>query len=333
MKEPPPPNLVQLLADLFPFPSESRTFILDLGASADLISFDGPAKARWDGILRELVRQITYEAIVAVLKREYGKLPWDLYDNCLLDRRPNEQLLSLRDDLWKGSLSGTELERQLSSQSELLPIQFLECGVHASRSVAKVFVPGFGSGTGFLIGGNLLVTSNHVISNERRASQAKITFDFQSRPDGSQSEGVSLELDPSATFITSDEKEDDWTVVAVKGAPSEQFGALKLALEPAEMHSRATIIQHPGGGPKHIALANNRIAYADTHSIHYLAETSGGSSGAPVFNLDWEVIGIHKNGGFVIEHSAKSRRMFFRNAGIPIALVRQRLIDEGFMTT
>lgn len=331
MKEPPPLNLLQLLTDLYPFPDESRSFVNELGVPPGLINFDGPSTSRWDGILRVLRRHVAYEEIAAHLKNEHPNLPWDVYGQGLLDRRPNEHLLTLRDDVWKGDGSQSEIERQLSSQSELLPIQFLEDGVRASRSVAKVLVPGFGSGSGFLIDGNFFVTSNHVIPNIKRAGQATITFNYQVLSDGSLSEGKSFDLDPSRAFLMSDKNEDDWTVVAVQKNANEKWGALQLAEEAATKHSRATVIQHPGGGPKCIALANNRVAYADHHRIHYLAETSGGSSGAPVFNLDWEVVGVHKEGGFVPELSGKSRRLFFRNAGIPIALVRQRLVDEGLM--
>jgi V8-like Glu-specific endopeptidase len=31
--------------------------------------------------------------------------------------------------------------------------------------------------------------------------------------------------------------------------------------------------------------------------LHYRAPTAGGSSGSPVFNEDWEVMGLHHLGG------------------------------------
>jgi hypothetical protein len=332
MKGPPPPNLVQLLADIFPFADESRSFVLDLSVPAELLVFEGAAKPRWDAMLREIRRHMPYETIVQHLRAEYPNLPWDFYERGLLDRRPNNLLFSLRDDIWKGDGASAELEHQLSNQSLLLPIHFLEQGLRASRSVAKVLVPGLGSGTGFLIENNLFVTSNHVLPNRKRAGQARIIFNFRNSADGMGCQPVEFRLDPATAFYFSDEKENDWTVVAVRENANKEWGALRFAPESATKHSLISVIQHPGGGPQHIALANNRVAYADIHSLHYLAETSGGSSGSPVFNRDWYVVGIHKQGGFIVEALSKSRRLFFRNAGVPAALIRQGLIDKGLMS-
>ena len=54
-----------------------------------------------------------------------------------------------------------------------------------------------------------------------------------------------------------------------------------------------TIMQHPGGRRKQIALTANQIINVDGDTIHYITDTMRGSSGSPVFNDDWEVIAIH----------------------------------------
>ncbi|MBK9054813.1 MAG: trypsin-like peptidase domain-containing protein, partial [Chloroflexi bacterium] len=43
-------------------------------------------------------------------------------------------------------------------------------------------------------------------------------------------------------------------------------------------------------------MQNNFVAFADTRIIQYLTSTEPGSSGSPVFNNDFVVVGIHHSG-------------------------------------
>jgi V8-like Glu-specific endopeptidase len=58
-----------------------------------------------------------------------------------------------------------------------------------------------------------------------------------------------------------------------------------------------TIIQHPSGGPKQIALNENRVTNIYRHYLQYTTDTLPGSSGSPVFNDDWKVVALHHAGG------------------------------------
>ena len=58
------------------------------------------------------------------------------------------------------------------------------------------------------------------------------------------------------------------------------------------------IIQHPLGLPQKVVLQNNRITYVseDFRRMQYLTNTLNGSSGSPVCNDRWEVVGLHHSG-------------------------------------
>ena len=57
---------------------------------------------------------------------------------------------------------------------------------------------------------------------------------------------------------------------------------------------RLNMIQHPGKDPQKVVLTQN-YATADMFPtrVHYQTDTKAGSSGSPVFNLQWEVVAIH----------------------------------------
>ena len=64
-----------------------------------------------------------------------------------------------------------------------------------------------------------------------------------------------------------------------------------------------TIVQHPRGEKKQVALRENRIVDNLDRFVHYSADTEPGSSGSPVFNDQWEVIALHHASVRAPEHT------------------------------
>ena len=56
------------------------------------------------------------------------------------------------------------------------------------------------------------------------------------------------------------------------------------------------IIQHPNGLPKTIAIRNNLLTARSDTRLLYETDTDFGSSGAPVFNDQWDVVALHHYG-------------------------------------
>jgi endonuclease G len=107
-------------------------------------------------------------------------------------------------------------------------------------------------------------------------------------------------------FFTSVEL--DVTLIAVtplseEGVPLERYGWLPLLpLSGKAVEGEwVTIVQHPNGQPKQIAIHASQIVTLapdltpanPARFIHYSTDTEPGSSGAPVFNDQWQVAAIH----------------------------------------
>jgi endonuclease G, mitochondrial len=193
--------------------------------------------------------------------------------------------------------------------SDLLSINFLDRGRRAADAVCRIKLPidgGEAFGTGFLIGPRLLITNNHVLSSAAEAAQAEAEFNYEHDVDGVMRRAVHYNLDPGQLFYTSTEL--DITLVAIaamsdSGAPIERYGWLPLLpLSGKSVDGEwISIIQHPNGSPKQIAIHASQIIKLDpakvpgiTESfIHYTTDTEPGSSGSPVLNDQWQVVAIH----------------------------------------
>jgi V8-like Glu-specific endopeptidase len=200
------------------------------------------------------------------------------------------------------SLYGVALERVIGLTT-FLSVNFLERGVSAARSVARLVRRNarhrtIGYGTGFLVSPHLLVTCNHLLPTATDAQHALADFDYQDGLDGRLVEPYTVKLDPRVFFVT--DFELDVTVVAVEGGPvvGERFGWLRLGEQEgwAIAGEYVSAIQHLDGAPKQITLRENRITRIEDRFIHYTSPTAPPSAGAPLFNDQWEVVGMHHAG-------------------------------------
>ena len=109
------------------------------------------------------------------------------------------------------------------------------------------------------------------------------------------------DLNQILLFIT--DQKLDFTLVAIEeisadGTKSSDFGFLPLLPQKGKvlLGEYVSIIQHPSGAPKAVALRENKITDIFDDYIHYSTDTQPGSSGSPVFNDQWIVVGLHHAG-------------------------------------
>lgn len=194
---------------------------------------------------------------------------------------------------------GAMLERIINT-ADFVDVRYLDEGVAASHSVGRLSIRDHrgtlvGYGTGFLVSPQLVLTNHHVLPTADSARTSIIEFNFQDGPGGRPVLASSHKLDPDAFYLA--DVELDFALVAVRAQPGEldQFGHCRLTAAQGTIiiGECVTIVQHPGGRKKQIALRENRVLDIPELVVHYSADTEPGSSGSPVFNDQWEVVALH----------------------------------------
>ena len=218
-------------------------------------------------------------------------------------------------------------EKIMGDRPTFLDVSYLAVGYQRAKSVAKLrmcFADGWYAGTAFLVAPDTLLTAHHNLwTKGKRAEKVEVILDYERSADGPEFEGIMLAADPE-TF--SGDADDDWAVLKLDEAQVNRPLA-PLSAKPAIEGDRVAIIQHPGGMLKQVALHHNLVTYADETKIQYLTDTQPGSSGSPVFNGAWEVVGLHQMGGTLALPGTE--RTVYRNQGTAIQRILQGLAAKG----
>jgi hypothetical protein len=98
-------------------------------------------------------------------------------------------------------------------------------------------------------------------------------------------------------------------------SPPEIFPIAKR-LPAKDGQQKVYVIGHPLGGGLSISLTDNALLGYDDRLLHYRAPTEGGSSGSPVFNNQWKLIGLHHAGGHGLQRLDGQPGTYDANEGI-----------------
>lgn len=200
---------------------------------------------------------------------------------------------------------GLALERLIGA-SDLMPLAYLEAGLNCAKPVCRVEVHDrrgsvVGYGTGFLVAPSLMLTNNHVLHDAQAALYSLAQFDYENdlmmRPRPTRN----FRLEPERLFITDEAL--DFSLVAVapvaaEGVKLEGYGYTRLIAGSGKalLGECVSIIQHPNGAPKAVAIRANQVTDVFDEFIHYSTDTEPGSSGSPVLSDGWEVVALHHAG-------------------------------------
>jgi endonuclease G len=262
-----------------------------------------------------------------------GAASWNKYKKTLATSKPSELATEENIKDRKKLLDPGDklaLERILGN-SDLFPISYLEMGLKVSKSVCRIEICDSigrvrGYGTGFLVSPSLLLTNNHVLEKKESARNSVAQFNYANDLNLYPLPVRCFRLKPELFFET--DKELDFTLVAVESQAQEgvrltEFGYLPLIAAPGKINKGeyVSIIQHPGGAPKAIAVRENQVIGGPGGYLHYVTDTQPGSSGSPVFSDEWKVVALHHAG---VPDPDDSTR-YIANEGIRVSAIMECL--------
>jgi V8-like Glu-specific endopeptidase len=225
------------------------------------------------------------------------------------------------------TLSTEDVSEKIIGENTLRPIAFLVRGLEVSTAVAYIEVvtdEKSWSGTGFLIAPDLLLTNQHVLPDPTLLSRTIFRFNYQLTFQGQAELFEDYKVSDQPDYIA--DSELDYAIVRLAGNPGNKWGHLTLSTQIPNKDSRVNIIQHPNGLPKQISIQNNFVKFASTTKLQYVTSTMPGSSGSPVFNDKWEVVGLHHAGGLLPEE--ENSPLYYRNEGIAVQSIVNSLPQD-----
>lgn len=181
-------------------------------------------------------------------------------------------------------------------------------------------------GTGFLVGKNYLLTNLHVVEKQEHLFKFQAAFAYEG--DINRTQRYSFD---TSFWKPADNQSLDYVLLKLKPEngkeAGEDFDPINLAsVDSVKIFPRlivqklyslfqegklpeqswdqlqergingdvVNIIQHPEGRAKEIVIFNNQLDQLYENFLVYTSDTLPGSSGSPLFNVKWELIGIHQ---------------------------------------
>ncbi|HEX2721315.1 MAG TPA: serine protease [Gemmatimonadaceae bacterium] len=237
-------------------------------------------------------------------------------------------------------VSNAHLEKVLGHDA-FVTIKTYRAGLDRARLVARIGLDtDRGVGTGFLVRGKdladrfgdrwLLLTNAHVVSaaNEPGAltpEEAVVSFEAHEpsvagKVDSYRVANVLWESPPSDLDTAIIELDRP-----VTGADQCEHCDIAVRLPVNDSRQRVYIIGHPGGGGLSFSLQDNLLLDYQDPRLHYRAPTEGGSSGSPIFNAQWKLIGIHHAGYDAAKRLNGLPGTYAANEGIWLQSIRKAL--------
>jgi Trypsin-like peptidase domain len=226
--------------------------------------------------------------------------------------------------------------------AEYVSVAWYKRGLDAARSVARIEQDAGGAiATGFVVRGSdlrrdwgeefVLLTNSYIITDdpsirERFAFSIPDVESIRVRFMGGDPASAEMLHRVKSILFSSPPTELDVSISLLE-PPVTGIEPLRIATRFPSLASqpRTYVMGHPGGGALMMSLQDGRLIDYDESRLHYTASSESGSSGSPVFNKAWELIGIHHAGHVTIPRLHGQPGIYSANEGIWIQAIIRHL--------
>jgi V8-like Glu-specific endopeptidase len=236
-----------------------------------------------------------------------------------------------------------EYNEAIVFRDEMVPFGYLQGGINASLSVARLLVPRYDDGvaankgywgTAWLLSPTELMTNHHVLNARDRdeKDQPASDDDFKRQALATQVQ-FDVNDDEAAypvigvTGLGSSDAKLDYAILQIEEQPGRK--ALPIRKAPFNITKKdyvpVNIIQHPRGGAKKIALRNNLATGKTKTDLRYFTDTLPGSSGSPVLDDNWQVVALHRGSTAVDKIQYQGRKTAVMNLGTLVSVIVKAL--------
>ncbi|NEP61811.1 MAG: trypsin-like peptidase domain-containing protein [Symploca sp. SIO2G7] len=209
---------------------------------------------------------------------------------------------------WLGPNEERELQGFWRAEPEIWDMGFLKRGVDQAAAICRIELSdGKAIGTGFLIAPNYLLTNYHVLApnldSDPHAYLPEMVFRFATLTDpmGHETYGSVRKLTANPLRKFSVTHELDYALLELDIDQSQLTNVISLSMDLSGGRSLATndsiyLLHHPSGQTMKVSLGSRSGitgVYPAQGVVQYISKTAQGSSGAPCFNEQWELVAIH----------------------------------------
>ena len=263
-------------------------------------------------------------------------------------------MMAPSDDYIKTAIQEREDNKEKYVSGELMNARFVESASEVKRCVGRITGSRNLNATGFRISKRLIMTCQHV--SEDCTEDTVIQFHY-CEPLLPNVPGTTMSTDMETFCLDPEEfryenHELDFAVIAIEEEPHESLSRVGIISHCSEVEDgksltnrHINIFSHPQGKPLQLSLRQNfaveepqkkvlvGIQSVPKARLFHKADTAKGSSGAPMLNDKWQLIGIHQ--GFGKEVLKREREVFYANYGTLIKYILDDMYSkpgEGLTT-
>jgi hypothetical protein len=234
----------------------------------------------------------------------------------------------------------------------LSEVQHRVAYVFAKNGAAEIAL-----GTGLLVRPDLLLTNQHVVAEAQQrglpVSSLHARFDYFAPGAGVDFAVSSAEPIAAALPAASDPVESSMDPAVLPGPDELDAALLRMVIPVAStiptggrtprgfetlslsgalpvLGGGIIVVQHPDGMPMRMVVEKPRavIALRGDRRVRYVANTEGGSSGSPCFDLDWQLVALHHYGGPLRQDNP---RLAVWNQGVPTRTIATHSAISGHL--